>query len=85
MPNSAGDGAESSSGFAFAIAGKYQQQTTGFLCGGDSGIDLFFQPLLALLVAIFSHIISSLFGWACFTVRLGIETHTGLTAAVIAH
>ncbi|MNT63353.1 hypothetical protein D3C72_2011620 [compost metagenome] len=55
MADSAGGGAKGCRGFAFSVAGKDNNNAAFFLRGGDSGIDLFFQTLLALLMAFFTH------------------------------
>jgi hypothetical protein len=58
MPYSASHGAKRRRTFTFTVAGENHHDAASFLRGGNSGIHLFFNTLLALLVAFFRHAFS---------------------------
>ncbi len=55
VPHGAQRGAESGGGFAFAVAGKDHNDAARFRRGSDARVNLLFQPLLPLLMAIVAH------------------------------
>ncbi|MNY49544.1 hypothetical protein D3C86_1849780 [compost metagenome] len=55
VPNGAGGGPKSRRRFPFSISGKHNDDTALVLGCSDAGVNLFFQSLLALLMAIFTH------------------------------
>ena len=55
VTDGAGRRTEGGSGFAFAVAGEDDNNSALILRGGNTGIDLLFQALLALLMTFITH------------------------------